>query len=128
MKENQKNPITKEAVERQQFGSILAIIGIFGATDLFDFEDDKFINFYNNSTKSLRFLNNSLKFQTKKEITEGYIYFLQKKYVSAFKKINPVMGNDLAIDAKEVINFVFEELMFENQFKNEEEKNILRST
>ena len=84
--------ITKEAIERQQFGSILFIIGIFGATDLFDFEDDKFINFYNNSIKSLRFLNNSLKFQTKKEITEGYIYFLQKKYVSRFQKINPVMG------------------------------------
>ncbi|OUU21724.1 MAG: hypothetical protein CBB97_15920, partial [Candidatus Endolissoclinum sp. TMED37] len=122
LKENQKNPITKEAIERQQFGGILAIIGIFGATDLFDFEDDKFIKFYNNSIKSLGFLNNSFKFQTKKEITEGYIYFLQKKYVSALKKINPVMGNDLAIDAKEVINFVFEELMFENQFKNEEEK------
>ena len=43
------------------------------------------------------------------------------------KKINPVMGNDLAIDTKEIINFVFEELMFENQFKNEEEKNILQS-
>ena len=33
-KENIKNPITKEAIERQQFGSILFIIGIFGATDL----------------------------------------------------------------------------------------------